>query len=155
MYNRILVPIDGSDSSMLGLEEAIRLAKAMNSKLTLLHVVNELVLLTAETPGLYIEKLIEALKSEGCALLDKAERLVREHGLEPERVMVEMLGASAADEIVREAKVREADLIVMGTHGRRGLRRLALGSDAELVLRKAPVPVLLVREPAARVFPLD
>jgi nucleotide-binding universal stress UspA family protein len=51
------------------------------------------------------------------------------------------------DQIVQEARAVEAGLIVMGTHGRRGLRRVALGSDAELVLRESPVPVLLVREP--------
>jgi nucleotide-binding universal stress UspA family protein len=51
-----------------------------------------------------------------------------------------------ADEIVKQAKEWLADLIVMGTHGRRGLERLAMGSDAELVLRLSPVPVLLVRD---------
>src|SRR5688572_15799838 len=101
MYDRILVPIDGSAPSMLGLQEAVRLAQAMGSKLTLLHVVNELVLLAAETPGLYMEKVIESIRKEGHALLDKAERLVREHGLEAERVIMEMIGGSAADEIVK------------------------------------------------------
>lgn len=60
-------------------------------------------------------------------------------------VLLESIGGRAADLIVDQAKQWNADLIVMGTHGRRGLRRLALGSDAELVVRSASVPVLLVR----------
>lgn len=65
-----------------------------------------------------------------------------------QRVSEALPGIEAADVIVEQAKKREADLIVMGTHGRRGLRRFALGSDAELVVRSSPVPVLLVRGPA-------
>jgi nucleotide-binding universal stress UspA family protein len=57
----------------------------------------------------------------------------------------EIVGGPAADVIVREAKKQRADLIVLGTHGRRGMRRLVLGSDAEQVVRMSPVPVLLVR----------
>jgi nucleotide-binding universal stress UspA family protein len=63
-----------------------------------------------------------------------------------EQKLVETLGGRVADEIVKQAKEWLADLIVMGTHGRRGLERLAMGSDAELVLRLSPVPVLLVRD---------
>jgi nucleotide-binding universal stress UspA family protein len=65
-------------------------------------------------------------------------------------VLVETLAGPAADAIVAEAKKWKADLIVMGTHGRRGVRRLVMGSDAEQVLRETPVPVLLVRARAAR-----
>jgi nucleotide-binding universal stress UspA family protein len=57
--------------------------------------------------------------------------------------------------IVQEAQKRGAELIVMGTHGRRGLKRLAFGSDAELVVRRSGVPVLLVREPRRGRLPLD
>jgi nucleotide-binding universal stress UspA family protein len=63
-----------------------------------------------------------------------------------EQKLIETLGGRTADEIVREAKQWPADLIVLGTHGRRGLKRLAMGSDAEMVLRLAPVPVLMVRD---------
>ena len=59
--------------------------------------------------------------------------------------MLESIGAPAADFIVAQAKQWPADLIVMGTHGRRGFARLAMGSDAEYVIRMAPVPVLLLR----------
>jgi nucleotide-binding universal stress UspA family protein len=63
-----------------------------------------------------------------------------------ETQLVEVLGNAAANTIVDDARRSGVDLIVMGTHGRRGIRRLALGSDAEIVLRYSPVPILLVRD---------
>jgi nucleotide-binding universal stress UspA family protein len=60
-------------------------------------------------------------------------------------LLLETLGRRVADVIVREAKKWRADVIVLGTHGRSGLSRVVLGSDAELVVRESPVPVLLVR----------
>ena len=133
MYKKILVPVDGSAPSMRGLKEAIKIAKACGSKLRLVHVVNELVLTAAETPPMYMDKIIDALRAEGKATLGSAERVVREHALEPESALLESIGGRAADLIVEQAKQWSADLIVMGTHGRRGLSRLAMGSDAELV----------------------
>jgi len=62
-------------------------------------------------------------------------------------VLVEAMGGQAGDYIIREARQWRADLIVCGTHGRRGIRRLVLGSDAEYIVRHTPVPVLLVRSP--------
>ena len=83
---------------------------------------------------------------EGKAVLSGAERVVREHALEPQSALVESIGGRAADSIIEQAKQWPADVIVMGTHGRRGLRRLAMGSDAELVVRSSPTPVVLVRQ---------
>jgi nucleotide-binding universal stress UspA family protein len=145
MYKKILVPVDGSEPSMRGLREAVKLAKSQGSQLQLVHVVNELVFTAAETPPVYMDKVIDALRAEGKAVLSKAEEVVREGGLEPQGVLLESIGGRAADLIVEQARQWTADLIVIGAHGRRGLRRLALGSDAELVVRSAPVPVLLVR----------
>ena len=149
MYKKILVPVDGSAPSMRGLSEAMKLAKSHGSQLQLVHVVNELVLGAAETPPVYMGEVVDALRAEGKAVLGKAERVVREHALEPQSVLLESIGGRAADLIVEQAKQWKADLIVMGTHGRRGLRRLALGSDADLVVRSSPVPVLLIRGDAA------
>ena len=70
---------------------------------------------------------------------------MRKEGVEAESVLLESIGGPAADPIAVQARQWPADLIVMGTHGRRGLARLALGSDAEEVVRIMPVPVLLVR----------
>jgi nucleotide-binding universal stress UspA family protein len=147
MYKKILVPVDGSAPSMLGLHEAIKLAKSQGAQLQLVHVVNELVMTAAETP-LYLTTVVESLREAGKAVLAKAERAVREQALEPSTVLLESIGGRAADHIIEQAKQWKADLIVLGTHGRRGLKRVVMGSDAELVVRLAPVPVLLVREPA-------
>ncbi len=89
--------------------------------------------------------MLESLRDGGKAILKSAEGLVREHGLNAESSLLECWGRRASDLILEQAEQWPADLIVMGTHGRRGLRRLALGSDAEMVLRSASVPVLLVR----------
>ena len=145
MYKKILVPVDGSDASKRGLDEAIDLAKIHGSQLRLLHVVSELVLLGADARMLDFEDLIESLRDNGKAVLEVARQRVRKHELDAEIVLEETFGRHAANSIVAQAKSWPADLIVMGTHGRHGLARLALGSDAEIVVRHAPVPVLLAR----------
>ena len=146
-YERILVPVDGSATSVSGLEEAIKLAKALGSRLRLIHIVDELVINYSVVggSGLYSGDLIEGLREGGKKALADAEALVRRSGLEPEAILLETIGGPSARLIVAQAKEWPADLIVMGTHGRRGIRRLALGSDAEQVLRTSGVPVLLVR----------
>jgi nucleotide-binding universal stress UspA family protein len=149
MYKKILVPIDGSKTSAIGLDEAIRLARDQHAEIRLVHIVNEFILDPAYSPQAYAPNVIESIRSSGRGLLDRASGLVREAGVACDAVLLESVGGPAADFIVAQAKEWPADLIVMGTHGRRGLRRLAMGSDAESVVRLAPVPLLLVREPAA------
>lgn len=146
MYGKILVPVDGSDTAMAGLTEAIKLAKAFGGKVRILHIVNELILDYAYGSGLYANTVIESMRSDGQKVLAQAEAFARQQGVEPEGVLIESIGGPAAQFIVAQAKEWPADLIVMGTHGRRGIRRLALGSDAEIVVRSAPAPVLLVRQ---------
>jgi nucleotide-binding universal stress UspA family protein len=146
MYRKILVPVDGSPTSNLGLDEAIDLAKDQDAKLRLFHLVDEYVAV-AGTDGtaLYSGDLIDVLRQGGKAIIAKAETLARRKGIVPESVMLESFGGRAADAIVQQAKKWGADLIVLGTHGRRGVKRLVMGSDAEQVVRTSPVPVLLVR----------
>lgn len=146
MYSKILVPVDGSAPSMLGLQEAIRLAKGCGASLRLVHVVNEFILADAAyVPSVYYERLIEPLREMGRKILEDTKATVHQQRLESQTELLETVGGRVADLIVEQAKQWPADLIVMGTHGRRGLSRLALGSDAEMVLRTSPVPVLLVR----------
>lgn len=146
MYRKILVPVDGSPASNLGLDEAIRLAKDQGATLRLFHLVDEFVAVSSpDGAALYSGDLIEALRQGGKRIIGKAEVLARAKGLTPESVMLESFGGRAADSIVQQAKKWGADLIVLGTHGRRGVRRLVMGSDAEQVVRTTPVPVLLVR----------
>lgn len=152
MFRRILVPIDGSPTSNRGLEEAIGLATEQKAKICLLYVVDEL-MVTAGSDGMiymppsYIDEFLQALHAEGKKLLARAEARVRKHGIEVEVVLLETLGRRVAEMIIKQAKKWRADVIVLGTHGRRGLSRLVMGSDAEMVLRETPVPVLLVRSP--------
>ena len=149
MYQKILVPVDGSSTSLRGLSEAIKLAKSTGATLRLIHIVNELVIDSGFTTGgpKYYGAIIEGLREGGKQILGDAEKVVRAQGVALESELIETIGGRAAEAIVSQATQWGADLIVMGTSGRRGLRRLALGSDAEMVLRHAPVPVLMVREP--------
>ncbi len=155
MFRRILVPIDGSSTSNRGLDEAIKLVEDQNAKLFLLHVVDDLVMSVAldsaiDASGVYFDRLFDALVEGGRAILAKAEAKVRRHGIACEYAMLETRGRSVADVIIAHAKKLRADLIVLGTHGRRGVTRLVMGSDAENVVRSARVPVLLVHAPEGR-----
>jgi nucleotide-binding universal stress UspA family protein len=145
MYHKILVPVDGSDASNLGLTEAIRLAKLHGAELQLLHIVNEFILDYTFSTAMYANKLIDEIRERGKKVLKDSEARVRQEGVACEAVLIESIGGRAADFIVEQAGKRGADLIVMGTHGRRGLARLTMGSDAEEVVRTAGIPVLLVR----------
>lgn len=145
-YKRILVPVDGSATSTEGLREAIELARAQGAALRLVHVADEhLIAAMGVDYGASVDKLLLAVKAAGRGILRKAEGAVRRAGLQPTSVMLETLTGPVAEPVVQEAKKWRADLIVIGTHGRRGVRRLVLGSDAEQIVRLAPVPVLLVR----------
>ena len=150
MYKRILVPVDGSDTSTRGLKEAVKLAKALNARLKLVHVLDQSPLVLAPEIGLV--NLMNSLVAAGTEILERARAYAERHGVKVETAMPETTGR-VADVILDEARKWRADLIVMGTHGRRGVTHLLLGSDAERVLRASPVPVLLVRgepETAAR-----
>ena len=149
MYSKILVPVDGSEPSTQGLNEAIQLARIHGSQLCLMHVVNEFVLDYTFEPGLYSENLFAEMRRRGKEILDAAGKIVVSQGIKPSCVMVESIGGIAADLILEQAKQWHADLIVMGTHGRRGILRVAMGSNAEQVVRAATVPVLLIRCTAA------
>ncbi len=148
MYGRILVPVDGSETSTRGLHEAITIAKVQGSQLLLVHVVNEYILDMTYSAGFFPQNLIDSLVKTGRAALDAGESAAKKEGVKVDSILIESIGGAAADLILAEAKKWKPDLIVMGTHGRRGLARVALGSDAENVVRAATVPVLLVRGPA-------
>ena len=144
MYSRILVPVDGSLASDRGLAEAIKLAKALHAQLCLVHVINELMPIWVDTAA-YAVDIIKLVHEAGEVILEDALEEVRRHEHEAEVRLLESIGGRASDAIVRHAKDWQADLIAMGTHGRRGVTRLVLGSDADNVMRTTPVPVLLVR----------
>lgn len=145
MYGKILVPIDGSETANLGLNEAIKLAKNQGARIRLVHIVNELIMAGTEAYSANFTQIIDILRAGGQTILADGESAVRGAGVEVDAAFVEAMGGQAGDHIVQQAKQWGADLIVCGTHGRRGLRRLVLGSDAEYIVRHTPVPILLVR----------
>ena len=145
MYQRILVPVDGSPASLRGLDEAVNLARATGAALRLVHIVNEFFFDASYTPSPIHEPLRESFRIDGQRVLARAQATVRQAGVEFESDLIETVGGRVSDLILADAKKYRADLIVMGTHGRRGIARLTLGSDAEMVLRSASIPLLLVR----------
>ena len=159
MYQRILVPVDGSATSERALQEAIRLA-AGKAQLRLVYVIEEIYPLDTEGYA-YIDyaTLREAVRHTGERVLAQVAEKTRHSGATAEiaaeeaqrlgatveTILLEAGGERIADVIEGEARNWPADLIVIGTHGRTGLSRLLLGSVAEGVARGASVPVLLVR----------
>ena len=147
MYKRILVPVDGSPTSNLGLEEAITLAKDHGAEILLVHVVNEWALVSPDASGANLGDVAAGMRESGDRLLDEAESRVRRNGVTAKSVLIEEIGTPVAPRILQQALEWPADLIVCGTHGRHGVRRLVMGSDAEYLVRHTPVPILLVRSP--------
>jgi nucleotide-binding universal stress UspA family protein len=130
---------------MAGLDEALRLAANQKARIRLIHIVDERMIFSSMEAGMNIEPVIESLKSAGKRILARGAKRAAARGIRPETEMAENAVNRVADVLVTRARRWRADLIVMGTHGRRGVNRLVLGSDAELVVRNSPVPVLLVR----------
>jgi len=143
MYGRILVPVDGSKPSNLGIQEAIKIAKLSGGAICLVHVVNEYLAIQG---AYYSAELASALQQQGETILKDGRALVEKAGVKVDTALLDGIKGMSSDLIVDYARRWGAQLIVMGTHGRRGLSRLALGSDAESVVRMAPAPVLLVRD---------
>ncbi len=154
MYKRILVPVDGSSTSNAGLKEAIRLAKLTGGRLRLVHAVDEMpFVMSAEGYGAVLADVLRQLREAGQKVLDVARKRVEKSGVPVDEKLFEGFGERLCDRIVAEIGEWKADVVVLGTHGRRGVRRMLLGSDAELVLRTATVPVLLVRADATDKVP--
>ncbi|MDB5872782.1 MAG: UspA [Ramlibacter sp.] len=145
MYQRILVPVDGSPTAASGIAEAIGLAARLNSRLLFLHIVDDYATLSEMTSAAGYDEMLRGLRHFGLDVLAKAKHAADEASVHTETLMREVTGKRVPDVIVEQAAQHACDLIVMGTHGRRGLSRIALGSSAEGVARISPVPVLLVR----------
>lgn len=148
MYKQILVPVDGSDTSNLALKEAIKLAKEQLAALRLIHVVDETtVYMMAETPY-PIADYLKMMREAGQKVLSTCAMTAQEAGIKVDTklVVIESLTQRICDAINEEAKRWSADLVVIGTHGRRGFNHLLLGSVAEGVIRLATKPVLIYRE---------
>jgi len=146
MFARILVPVDGSPTSQRALAAGAELARLAGAQLRLLHIVDPLLHTSGfETPEVYLRDCVPAMQQSGERLLAQAQAAAAAAGAQAETALLTSRGARVAELIVEEATRWGAELVVLGTHGRRGIDRALLGSDAERVARTAPMPVLLVR----------
>jgi nucleotide-binding universal stress UspA family protein len=146
MYQRILVPIDGSPTSDRGLDEAIALARVTGGSIRLVNILDDLVFTTGfETGATYTRTVLPALRQHSERILAAGRQRVTAASVAVDALTIECFARRPCDVIVEAAVQWPADVIVIGTHGRRGVNRMMLGSDAEQVVRMAPVPVLLVR----------
>lgn len=145
MFKRIMVAIDGSSTANAALHEAVKLAKDQQAVLHIVHVV-DIVMLAVESPY-ELTEYEDLVRRAGEQMLNQAAAVARGGGIEVETVLLEVrqFQDRIADEIARSAKDWRADVIVIGTHGRRGLSRLFIGSVAESLVRIAPASVLLIR----------
>ena len=149
MYKRILVSVDGSPTSDHALAAACALAQATGGQLRLVHVVDEMAWLSGyDQFGFSAGALLKAMIDAGNAILHDGLARAKAAGVQADRMLFDDFGQRLDETVSKAAKLWNADLVVVGTHGRKGIARLALGSGAEQILRTAPVPVLVVRQPA-------
>ncbi len=141
---RILCPVDFSDLSERGLRYAVDLASQISAEVVLLYVHELSDYLVPPSPAALIDMWPTALETARRDLVALAARYAG-HGVTVSAVVREGVARS---EIVQAASDLDAQLIVIGAHGRGGMSRLLLGSVADRVLRRSPVPVLVVRDPA-------
>lgn len=146
MYHRILVPFDGSAPSSRGLDEAIGIAALTGARLRLIHMPDVLDFTNGFEPAeVYMEQVVPFMTRAGQDILADGEARAKRAGVAVDTVLVDGMKSRLCDVVAEYARSWDAELIVIGTHGRRGVGRLLLGSDAEQIARTAPVPVLLVR----------
>ncbi len=145
MFKKILVPVDGSVTSSKALDQAMAMARESGASLRLLHVLEQLAYLSYDPYGGYTAELLNAVRESGEKLLADALARAQAAGATADSLLVDEVGQPLGEAVAAAARSFGADLIVLGTHGRRGVGRLLLGSGAEQVIRLAPVPVLVVR----------
>lgn len=144
MYKRMLLPVDGSQCSGVALEHGLQLAKTLGSEVVLLHAVeNPLSVYAVPETLAYNKELFDTLKETGRKTLNEAKALADAQGVMVQTKFLENIKPLEA--ILVNLKV--CDLVVMGTHGRRGFDRWMFGSVAEGVLRHADKPCLMIRHP--------
>lgn len=146
MYQRILVAIDGSQAAQLALEQALNIAELADSTVTAVFVAEHAAQMIDIGTGLLDESAWTGASAEAAlATLEDARAFFEQRGVRGVTRIVDAYGEDVVSVLSRVADTCEADLVVMGTHGRRGIGRLLLGSIAEAFVRRANMPVLLVR----------
>ncbi|HSW20524.1 MAG TPA: universal stress protein [Ramlibacter sp.] len=142
MFKRILVPVDGSETSDKAVVTALQMAREERGQVRLFHSLNEMAYFSAYE---YSGEVIKYAREEGRRVLASAMAMAQSAGVAAEQELADAPGLRLGDSVARDALQWKADLIVVGSHGRRGLERALLGSGAEQIVRSAPVPVLVVR----------
>ena len=146
MYQHILISTDGSDVAQKGVDQGLALAKALGAKVTIITVTDRLPIYGGLDGGLNVFAYADyagAQKEAADKILEVAKTAAGRMGIEAETVYLE--DAHAAEAIIETAKTHDCTIIVMSSHGRRGLGRLLLGSVTSEVLNHSSVPVLVVR----------
>jgi len=148
MFKHIMLPIDGSELSTKAVNEGIALAKSIGAKVTVLHVISHFHIIIEQGLGSKevraIEKEHEELARKGAQkALDRVSETAKKAGVKYEGVV--LVGDHPYQEIIDTAAKHRCDLVVMASHGRRGLESLLLGSVTAKVLTHSKIPVLVVR----------
>ncbi|MBW4048213.1 MAG: universal stress protein [Proteobacteria bacterium] len=144
MYSHLFVAIDGSPVGGAALQHAIELAREQHARLHVAHVMDMLGMTWAT------DEILESQRQFGQGLLDQACANARKLGVQSESSLLHtaVVGQRPAEVLAEQARAVAADLVVLGSHGRRGMSHLFLGSVAEGVARLCPMPVLIVHGPA-------
>jgi nucleotide-binding universal stress UspA family protein len=155
LFHRILVAVDGDEISDIALEHATELAQALKASLDVLHVIPDVAASSKNfrSTSQDVQRFVNEAENESHKIIAHAWSQIRGSAIEPSRIEVfetRLNGAKIQDVILRHAKQRKIDLIVMGTHTRTGLARFVMGSVAEGVVHHTSLPVLLIRGIEAR-----
>lgn len=142
VFKKILVPVDGSPTANQALDYALKMAKADQAEVRLIYCIDELSLLSSHE---YTGEMAQMARQSGHDILQNGLALAHAAGVKADTRLIERAGQRLGESVADAAADWGADLIVLGTHGRRGLGRVLLGSGAEQVMRSARVPVLMVR----------
>lgn len=144
MFKHILVPVDGSETSQLAVDKSVALAKAFGSRVTAIFVIDPYPFTGVGTDFAYGQsEYLSAATAEANAAIKAAKETFKAAGVAVETSVVESHNAWRG--VVQTAESVQADLIVMGSHGRSGLEKLVLGSVTQAVLSHTHLPVLVVR----------
>jgi len=147
MYKRILVPVDGSETSNRALVAALQLARESDGGVRIVHLLDEMIYFTGYE---YSAVVLEEVRKQAQKCVDDALEMAKAAGVPADSRLLDVAGARLGEVVAEQARDFDADLVVVGTHGRRGISRVVMGSGAEEVIRLAPVPVLAVRAPEKR-----
>ena len=134
---RILVAVDGSVYSEYAVDQAISMGNICNSTIFIIHVVDLYPEQMSVAPA-----LMEKMSKDAQELLERTKEKIEQANIHCETIV--RMGGQAHEFIIQEAKEKDIDLIVIGTHGRTGLKRLLIGSVAQKVIGFAPCPVMVV-----------